>query len=218
MTQKKEKEKWSDWIKKRYLAFIGTVGVIISFFKSVKDNLQNELNKFIVVPLIHLLVQNKEKYCEDVSTISSVYWKQNSEECDSIINFIFTGYIFSAFIFLIILLLNSSQIYILFVDLLQNNNQAKETRGRSEEAKLNTVITTKINKFQKEANEDLAKILQDLLHSLSNIKKLPTQIASIVSLYQSKVDKIIDHLAYEIKKLELKREASMEILHRKAIE
>jgi len=36
------KEKWSDWIKKWYLAFFGTFGVIISFFKLVKDTLQKD--------------------------------------------------------------------------------------------------------------------------------------------------------------------------------
>jgi hypothetical protein len=57
-----KKEKWSDWIKKWYLAFFVTFGAILIFFESVKAKLQNELNNFIVVPIIHLLVQNKEKY------------------------------------------------------------------------------------------------------------------------------------------------------------
>ena len=140
------KEKWSDWIKKWYLAFFGTFSVIISFFKSVKDTLQNESNKFIVVPIIHLLVENKEKYCESISSISVAYWKENIEECENIINYIYTGYVFGAFLLLSIIVLNSSHIYKFCVELLANNNEARrEGRRRTEEQRIETNTTTQVN-------------------------------------------------------------------------
>ncbi len=182
------KQKWSDWIKKWYLAVFVTCSAIINFFESVKAKLQNELNKFIVVPIIHFFLQNKEKYCESISSISVAYWKENIEECENIINYIYTGYVFGAFLLFSILVLNSSHIYKFCMELLANNNEARREGGRrTEEQRIETNITTQVNKNKKLANEKLAEILNNLLDALSIIE-LPTNIKKTSYIIRSRTN------------------------------
>ena len=54
------------------------------------------------------------------------------------------------------------------MELLANNNEARR-EGRPEEQRINTNITTQVNKNKKLANEKLAEILNNLLDALSSI-------------------------------------------------
>ena len=101
------------------------------------------------------------------------------------------------------------------MDILNNNNNNSEPkRGRSEEAKIETNTTTNKNILIKKANENLAKILQHLLDALS-LEKLSTKLNTLVTTFKNKADKITKDLEKEIGKLELKRETSIEDLHRR---
>jgi hypothetical protein len=191
---------------------------IYEYVKAIYVNLQNDLNKLIVVPIIYLFIDNQEMYCEKISSIPSTYWKENIGQCEQIINYIYTGYVLIAILILGILLLNFPTIYKLVKDLLNKTETNNEKPPPNPESSVNATATRKVNQLTNKANEEIVKIFELFLKSIEKIKQLPEEIISLIKLYKTEYKDIKKTLQTDIRKAKLRRAESLERIRSESVE